>query len=361
MGRRGDPYATDTLLDLLRKDGGPVDPRDYDLIFACGEAISVAVMAQTLRRQGIPAIALTSVQARIYTDGNHLEAEVTNIETSRLRSLLAAGEVPVITGGQGVAPDTLDFATLGRGGSDTSGVAVGVFLGAEKVEIFTDVEGVLLIDPRLVPGAPMLRRISYASMYELARFGAKVVHPRAIMTGWRGHVPIVVRSTFSTDPGTLIGDVADEQPVVGIAALPPMRTVALPAGGIDDARRELWERRHLVMSIADWRTGQLLVGAPADKANELEAVLKNIASDELRQLGICCWASFVGDDSRPLAESHPALLGPDGRELPVLGCELASRRCTYIVSDDVRNAALTALYRTVSASMSGVTSSPRSS
>jgi len=163
MGRRGDPYATDTLLDLLRGDGGPVDPRDYDLIFTCGEAISVAVMAHTLKRAGVPAVGLTSAQARIFTDGHHVEADIETIDTTRLRALMAAGQVPVVTGGQGVARDSLDYTTLGRGGSDTSGVALGVALGARRVDIFTDVAGVAVVDPRLVPGARMLRRVSYGA------------------------------------------------------------------------------------------------------------------------------------------------------------------------------------------------------
>src|SRR5450756_449547 len=124
--------------DLLRSDGGPVEPDDYDLMFTCGEAISAAVMSQALKRAGIPAVGLTAAQARIYTDGQHVEASIEEIDTSRLHALMAAGQVPVVTGGQGVARDTLDYTTLGRGGSDTSGVALGVALGACRVDIFTD-------------------------------------------------------------------------------------------------------------------------------------------------------------------------------------------------------------------------------
>src|SRR5450759_1519070 len=243
MGRRGDPYATDTLLDLLRSDGGPVEPDDYDLMFTCGEAISAAVMSQALKRAGIPAVGLTAAQARIYTDGQHVEASIEEIDTSRLHALMAAGQVPVVTGGQGVARDTLDYTTLGRGGSDTSGVALGVALGACRVDIFTDVEGIAVVDPRLVPGARMLTRVSYAAMHELARFGAKVVHPRALMTGWAGRTPVVIRSTFSDAPGTMIGEVEDEAPIVGLALLPAMETVVLPAGAVNTATREAWERR----------------------------------------------------------------------------------------------------------------------
>lgn len=345
MGRRGDPYATDTLLDLLR-DGGDVDPRDYDLMFTCGEAISVAVMAHQLRREGIPARGLTSAQARIYTDGQHLEAEITNIDPGPLHALFAAGEVPVIAGAQGVAPETLDFTTLGRGGSDTSGVALGVAMGASKVEIFTDVEGVFAVDPRVVPGAPIMRQISFASMYEFARFGAKVVHPRAIMTGWRSHTPVVVRSTFSQDQGTVIGDVVDPHPIIGVAVLPPMETLALQSPAADDPCRENWERRHLIMSIVDRQTGCLLVGAAAGQASDLDAVVRETGARVVRRLGPCCWASVIGDN-RLLAQrvaEHVEAIQRESTE--VWGCEVAGRRCTYVVPDSGRSVTVPALYAT---------------
>ena len=136
MGRRGDPYATDTLLDLLRCDGLPVDGRDYDLIFGCGEIVSAVMMAHLLKREGIPAAGLTGGQAGIYTDGNYCEAEIVEIDPARIRHYLDEGAVPVIAGCQGIVPHTGDVTTLGRGGSDTSSVAVGVALGAALVEIY---------------------------------------------------------------------------------------------------------------------------------------------------------------------------------------------------------------------------------
>lgn len=339
MGRRGDPYATDTLLGLLR-DGGTVDPRDYDLMFTCGEAISVAVMAQQLRRAGIPARGLTSAQARIYTDGHHVEAEITDIDPAPLRALFAAGEVPVVAGGQGVVPETLEFTSLGRGGSDTSGVAVGVALGASKVEIFTDVEGVFAADPRVVPGAPMVRQISFASMYEFARFGAKVVHPRAIMTGWRSRTPIIVRSTFSQDPGTIIADVSDQQPIIGVTVLPPMETLALQDRIADDRCREDWERRHLVMSIVDRQTGHLLVGAPIGKESELDIIARETGV----RIGLCCWASVIGDSRLLAGRMNENVVALQREGLRVHGCDAAERRCTYIVPDSGRSTIMPTLY-----------------
>ncbi|HEX7485310.1 MAG TPA: hypothetical protein VF332_04110 [Vicinamibacterales bacterium] len=346
MGRRGDPYATDTLLDLLRSDGGQVAPADYDLMFTCGETISAAVVSQALRRAGMPALGMTAAQARIYTDGLHIEASIEEIDTSRLHSLMAAGLVPVVTGGQGVARATLDFTTLGRGGSDTSGVALGVALGACRVEIFTDVDGVAVVDPRIIPGARVLARVSYAAMYELARFGAKVVHPRALLAGWKGRTPIVVRSTFSEAPGTLIDEVEDDAPLVGLALLPPMETVVLPAGAIDTATREAWERVRLVMSIDDGRGAGLLAGATDDKLMELRDGLAETAVLPVRSEGRCCWLSVIGE-AGALREHHPLWVTRLGQQaIAVYGHELTERRCTYVIPDAARARAAEIVYGT---------------
>ncbi len=347
MGRRGDPYATDTLLDLLRSDGGPVAPDDYDLIFACGEAISVAVMSQVLKRAGIPAAGLTAAQARIYSDGVHLEADVESIDTSRLRGLLAAGTVPVVAGGQAVAKTTLDFTTLGRGGSDTSGVALGVALGASLVEIFTDVDGVAAADPRLVPGARILGRISYESMHALATFGASVVHPRAIAAGMSGNTPILVRSTFSDAPGTLVGDVADEGALVGLAALPPMETVALQPGAATRAMREAWERSRRIMSLVDGERGEILIGAADDRAAEPGAALREAALEPSRSLGRCCWLSVVGD-AAALGTCHAGWMARfRDRGVEVRARELTGRRATYVVPEAAREIAARAVYEAI--------------
>lgn len=293
MGRRGDPYATDTLLDLLRSDGGAVHPADYTLMFVTGEIISVAMISHTLNRAGIPAVGMTGAQARIFTDGHPTEADIAEIDVSRMRRHLDRGEVPVVTGGQGIERQSFDYNTLGRGASDTSGVAVGVALGAERVEIFTDVEGVASADPRVVPGAATIQRISFERMHELARFGATVIHPRAVSAGWRASTPIVVRSTFSPGPGTWIGDEIDATPFSGIAALTGLESVALRRGSPGSDTLASWERRRLIMSLVDAETDQLVLGC-ADCA-ELERALDESGVIERRRLGRCSWISIVGD------------------------------------------------------------------
>jgi len=345
MGRRGDPYATDTLLDLLREDGaGPVDGRDYDLMFTCGEAIAVAVVSHALKRAGIDAVGLTAAQARIYTDGHHVESEIVGVDTSRLHELLDEGRVPVIAGGQGVVPGTLDYTTLGRGGSDTSAVAVGVALGADRVEIFTDVEGVAVADPRVVPGAPLLQTIGFRAMIEMARFGAKVMHPRSVAAGCRAGLPLVVRSTFSDAPGTVIREGPDAAPIVGLAWLRGMETVTLCAGAADDEQREAWEARRLVMTIADAEAGTLVAGATADKHRDLAAAISEAGITEVKHLGSCAWLSVVGEGGT-LRSALPGLLALlEETAGEVRARELSATRATFVIPDAACETAARAVY-----------------
>lgn len=344
MGRRGDPYATDTLLDLLRAEHGPVHPRDYDMIFACGEQISTVVMAHLLKREGIPAVGLSGAQAGIFTTANHGEAEILEIDPARLRAHLSRGEVPVIAGCQGVARTTGDGTTLGRGGSDTSGVAVGVALRAEKVEIFTDVEGVARANPRAVPKARFLRQISYTKMLEMARFGAGVVHSRSVRTGRDGQVPIVVRSTFSTAPGTIIGDVPDEFPVLGLASLAPLKTLAIAAAAVEPSVRQEWERQKLVMSLVDSGSGSLILGVSPDKQSELAAIGAQSGAIAAAPDGEQAWVSIVGDADAMRAAHHLALRLLRREAIALLFHEVAGLRATFVVAAHEEKHTLQALY-----------------
>ena len=247
MGRSGDPYATDTLLDLLRIDGKNVDKRDYDMVFVCGGTLSAAYMSHLLKLDGIPALGLTGAQAGFITDENHTEANIIDIDTSRIKRHLIMNEVPVVAGCQGASGRNGDFTTLGRGGSDTSGVALGAALNADKVEIFTDVEGVARVDPRLVPRAELLGHIHYNSMLEMARYGAGVVHPRAVRAGMEAGLPVVVRSTFSNNPGTMINAEPDEYPLVGLAKKGPFVVVTLREDKLGLEMRNRLEKELLVI------------------------------------------------------------------------------------------------------------------
>ncbi len=203
MVRQGDPYATDTLIELARSAAPELAPRDMDLLLSCGEISSSVLMAATLTAAGLPAVALTGGQAGIQTDDQYGSAQIVKVDPAPVLSRLREGLVVVVAGFQGVNAAG-EVTTLGRGGSDTTAAALGGALRAEVVEIYTDVDGVKTADPRLVAEARTLSVTTYDEIAQMAHYGAKVVHPRAVEIAMQHRVPIRVRSTFSDGPGTLI-------------------------------------------------------------------------------------------------------------------------------------------------------------
>ena len=204
MGRKGAPYATDTLIDVLKEENISVNVREMDVMMCCGEIISSCIMAAHLQKHGINAMALTGGQAGIITDSQFGAARIKNINVSNLHHLLESGIIPVVCGFQGVTEDNHKFTTLGRGGSDTTAAALGAALHADFVEIYTDVDGIMTADPRVVEKATILQQISYAEVCQMAQNGAKVIHPRAVEIAMSSNVPLIVKSTFSEAPGTII-------------------------------------------------------------------------------------------------------------------------------------------------------------
>ncbi len=198
--------TTDELIDLAHQVSDKPAPRELDLLLSSGEIVSCTLMAMALRSIGSDAIALSGLQAGIHTDTLYGRARIHSIDAQRIRDELGAGKVVVVAGFQGIT-DELDVTTLGRGGSDTSAVALAAALDAQRCEVYTDVEGIYTADPRIVPGARKLEEITYHEMLELAAYGAKM-HPRSIELASVYGIPVYVASTFGGKPGTLIhGDV----------------------------------------------------------------------------------------------------------------------------------------------------------
>ena len=195
--------TTDELIGLARQVSRDPDARELDQLLVTGEQVSASLMAMALIDRGRQAVSLTGAQAGIRTTRLFTKARITDIHPERIRRELDGGRIPIVTGFQGITED-LDVTTIGRGGSDTSAVAIAAALGAEHCEILTDVEGIYTADPRLVPNARKVDQISYEEMLELASLGARVMHPRAVELGEVYGVPILVRSSFSDAPGTLI-------------------------------------------------------------------------------------------------------------------------------------------------------------
>ena len=203
--------TTDELIDLARTVSPDPDPRELDLLLSTGELVSSTLMTMALRTLGCDAVSLSGSQAGIHTDTMHGKARIHSIDTARIQDELARDRLVVVAGFQGVDQDS-DVTTLGRGGSDTTAVALAAALGADRCDIYTDVEGIYTADPRIVPEARKMTEIGYEEMLELASYGAKM-SPRSIELGAVYGVPIYVASSFSGAPGTLIHQEAGTQPM----------------------------------------------------------------------------------------------------------------------------------------------------
>ncbi|WP_329087912.1 MULTISPECIES: aspartate kinase [unclassified Streptosporangium] len=216
--------TTDELLDLAQQVS-PLPPgRELDMLLTSGERISMALLAMAIANLGQEARSFTGSQAGVITDSSHGRARIIDVTPGRIRGALDSGQIAIVAGFQGVSQDTKDITTLGRGGSDTTAVALAAALSADVCEIYTDVDGVFTADPRIVPAARKIPKISYDEMMEMAACGAKILHLRCVEYARRFSLPIHVRSSFSTKEGTWVVSDPDsegtemEQPIIsGVA------------------------------------------------------------------------------------------------------------------------------------------------
>ena len=203
MGRRGEPYATDTLLEWIAQNGDALPAREKDLLLSCGEIISATTLCSLLESNGIASTVLTGAQAGFETNDHYGNARIVDIHPARIIEEFERNKVVIVTGFQGQT-NSGDITTLGRGGSDTTATALGAALQAEMVDIYTDVNGVLTADPRIVEDARPISHVSYTEICNMAYQGAKVIHPRAVEIAMQAQIPVRIRSTFSEDKGTLV-------------------------------------------------------------------------------------------------------------------------------------------------------------
>ncbi len=198
--------TTDELLDLAQQISPVPPPRELDMLLTSGERISMALLAMAIANLGAEARSFTGSQAGVITDSVHGRARIIDVTPGRIRAALDDGAIAIVAGFQGVSQDTKDITTLGRGGSDTTAVALAAALEASVCEIYTDVDGVFSADPRIVPNAKQLKTVSYEEMLEMAASGAKVLMLRCVEYARRYQVPIHVRSSFSGKPGTIVSN-----------------------------------------------------------------------------------------------------------------------------------------------------------
>ncbi len=195
--------TTDDLIKFAHQITDHPSERELDVLLSTGEIVSSTLLAMALKDIGYESISLSGAQAGIMTDDSFSQARIVNVDGKRVKKEMEAGKIVIVAGFQGVT-DRMDITTLGRGGSDTTAVALAAALGASVCERYTDVDGIYTADPRIVPEARKLTEICYEEMLEMATYGAKMIHPRAVELGEIFHVPILVASSFTNSPGTLI-------------------------------------------------------------------------------------------------------------------------------------------------------------
>ena len=258
--------STDRLVDLANEvDLQDVSARrEMDVLLSTGEQVTIALLSMTLMKMGQPAQSFTGRQAGILTDREHSKSRILDINTDRLKAALADGVVPVVAGFQG-ADDDGNITTLGRGGSDTTAVALAAVLEADECQIYTDVRGVFTTDPRVVEGARCLKEITFEEMLELASLGSRVLHSRSVEFASKYQVPLRVLSTFEEAPGTLITreDESMEQPIIS---------------GIAFTRDEA---KLTVLGVKDVPGIASAILGPISEANiEVDMIVQNVAADQ---------------------------------------------------------------------------------
>lgn len=255
---------TDRLIELAKTIHSDPTPREYAALVSTGEQVSTALLTMCLHARGIKARSLTGAQARILTDADHKQARILEVDAERIKTHLAEGEVVVVAGFQGINDDG-DVTTLGRGGSDTSAVALAASLEAVECQIYTDVDGVYTADPRIVSKAKRMDSITFEEMLELASLGAKVLQIRSVEFAGKYNVPLRVLSTFEPGPGTLISyeEKDMEQPIVS---------------GVAYNRNEA---KLTILGVPD-RPGVAfhILGPVSDAGIEIDMIIQNIAEDE---------------------------------------------------------------------------------
>lgn len=308
IGRTGDPYATDTFINLVKGISSEFPKRELDLLMSCGEVISGAVMTSTLKSLGFEAVLLTGGQAGIITNDSFGDARITRVEPKAILEYLQSGKVVVVTGFQGITEEG-QVTTLGRGGSDTTAAALGVALNAEAIDIYTDVEGIMTADPRIVEDARILDVVSYNEICQLAHQGAKVIHPRAVEIAMQRNIPIWIKCTFSDAPGTLVSsmqpdmcagtDITGDRIITGIAHTPNVTQIQVPTSEVPDllqVDKQIFKGMALADISVDFISVQpetVLYTVQDDVAQKAVNILQNMGFKPTALSG-CAKVSIVG-------------------------------------------------------------------
>jgi aspartate kinase len=270
--------TTDDLIDLAKQVSPNPPGRELDMLLTAGERISMAVLAMAINDLGFEARSYTGSQAGLITDSTHGKARIVDVTPGRIQEALRENAIPIVAGFQGVSQDTKDITTLGRGGSDLTAVALAAALYADVCEIYTDVDGIFSADPRIVPRARQVPRITYDEMMELAAAGAKVLHLRCVEYAKRFDLPIHVRSSFSDKEGTfVIADLSDQSKLKKLSKVGAIMEQPIIAGVAHD----LGDAKITVVGVPD-RPGMAaaIFQAVADAGINMDMIVQNVSVHE---------------------------------------------------------------------------------
>ena len=279
--------STDELIDLANELSAKPTPREMDMLLSAGERITMSLLSMHLNSLGHSSFSLTGSQAGIITTSRHGKAEIEEISGERVREGIERGDIVIVAGFQGLNRDTREITTLGRGGSDATAVALAAALGAEKCEIFTDVEGVFTADPRIIDSAKLIDEITYDEMLEMSSSGAGVLMARSVEFGRRYNVPIIVKSTFANNKGTIVKEKIMEEAIVSgvthndkevkftLFGVPDQPGIA---GTVFGSLSEIGTNVDMIVqNVSKESITDISFTAPSEQQKDVEDTLKNIS------------------------------------------------------------------------------------
>ena len=280
--------STDELIDLANELSEKPTPREMDMLLSAGERITMSLLSMHLNSLGHSSFSLTGSQAGIITTSRHGKAEIEEISGERVREGIERGDIVIVAGFQGFNRDTKEITTLGRGGSDATAVALAAALGAEKCEIFTDVEGIFTADPRIIESAKLIDEITYDEMLEMSSSGAGVLMARSVEFGRRYNVPIIVKSTFTNNKGTVVKEKTMEEAIVSgvthndkevkftLFGVPDQPGIA---GTVFGSLSEIGTNVDMIVqNVSKESITDISFTAPSEQQKDVEDTLKNIST-----------------------------------------------------------------------------------
>ena len=273
--------STDELIDLANELSKKPTPREMDMLLSAGERITMSLLSMHLNSLGHSSFSLTGSQAGIITTSRHGKAEIEEISGERVREGIERGDIVIVAGFQGFNRDTREITTLGRGGSDATAVALAAALGAEKCEIYTDVEGIFTADPRIIDSAKLIDEITYDEMLEMSSSGAGVLMARSVEFGRRYNVPIIVKSTFTNNKGTVVKEKTMEEAIVS---------------GVTHNDKEV---KFTLFGVPDQPgIAGTVFGSLSEIGTNVDMIVQNVSKESITDISFKCPSNFF-DLTRP--------------------------------------------------------------